>query len=367
MKRIKCLLLLIYCFSFTYSIGQNIKTPEIQLPNLQFDALYNTNKITNPVYLNGKVSTVKRTFTQHISPYSEEFFVENFNYILNKNKEVIDYSSDFEFDETTSQSFNEATVFKTNNDTIIQSGYTKYVFKKGLLTLKENRDLYEGSFDSIVYRYKNSKLKSEMHYISRGMYEMGENGEVDESEMIFEAFNTKYYVNIVYNKKGLIESYENFEANQDIVSTKEITNNYNNNGSLKSYTVSSDYFYAGAVDVYTHPDDWVFNKDFSAENSLLVTNGLYNYDTQGRIVFHEFKNSKNESDTYHVIYSKTGYLIKVSRDYHNNYEEMVHQDLEYEYIVDALKNPIQVNSYIIENGERLLDKSTVLEITYFED
>ena len=362
--RFSKIILIVLCFSGLRTTAQNIKNPTVHLPHLQFDTLYNQQKIENPIYLNGNVASVNKTCIQHISLNSDFAYNENYNYKLDKNKQVISYSSDVDYFEDESITFNEKPDFKTTKDTIIQKGNEKYVFKSGLLTLKEVKDYQIGNLDSIVFSYSKGKLKSETHYVSQGMYEMDENGDIDENVMLYEAYNVRYYSVLNYNKNGLIVNCKNYEVIQDFITTNEIIYNYNNNGNLIKYSILNAVYDVNSVDIYTHPKEWVFKKEFEFESDLKKVNGTYTYDNLGRIVSHHYKTSKQESDVYKVEYSKNGYIIKVSSDYLNR-SKILHQDLEYEFTLDHLKNPIQIDSYIIKDKKRVIDKSTVLEITYY--
>ncbi|WP_034059575.1 hypothetical protein [Lacinutrix jangbogonensis] len=358
--------IILFCLIGFQGQAQKINEPEITLPHNQFEALYVRDKVLNPLCLKGKITSVVRTFIQHVSPYSTEEYIEYYNYKLNSKHEIVDYSSNLEYDETEAVDLNLIPVLSVKNDTVIEKENIKYRFKKGLLVLKEERNTEMGYFDSLVFQYKNNNLSERLHFASQGMYESDDEGFVDESYMIYGPFETQSYIKVTYTAASKIETYLDYEVNLDIASTFFATYKYNSDGSLKNYTMLSNEYYADKVDAYQHPTQWVFRKEDALKETSLETKGSYTYDAKGRIISHKITKSNNENEYYKVLYTKKGYLIQVSRDYYNNYEELVHEDLEYEYIFDSLNNPIEVYSYVIENEEKIIDKSNTLEIQYSE-
>jgi len=363
------LLFLIIFIKYSYSQTEPKLEPLITFPNSQFNSLYEQEKVLNPIYLNGKVNTVMKTFKQHFSPYNTDEYTTHYGYKLNKAQVVIDYRSDLEYDELTKDDLNKAIKLKPlKKDTLVERGNTKYVFKKGQLVLKEEQNYEDGFIDSIVFKYKNKLLVEKIHYASIGMDVVNDDGDIDENSMLFTEFEIKSYSKIDYNKTGLIVSYKHYQPNPDIVEVTENKYHYNSKGQLENYTLVYNRYYAETIDVYSPPNTWQFNKEGIIKEFFEETKGSYKYDTKGRIIAHYLNKENKEAEYYNVNYKTDGHIISVVKDYYidYNYETLQLLNLEYEYIYDDLKNPIHIRSYIIKKGKKYLDKSTRLTINYYE-
>lgn len=353
-----------------YGQNEDAETSFIVLPQDQFNTLYDAEKVTNPLHLNGNVNTVMRTFTQYKSPYSKEEYTNHYSYTLDKNHTVIDYRSDLEYDDMTVESFVVNPTFKIEKrDTVISNGNTKYTYKKGLLIVKEIQNVDDGVMDSIAFKYKKGKLTEKIHYTSMGLYESDQDGNVDENYMLFPEFEVASYTKIAYNKLGLMATYRHYAPNPDIVEVQENSYTYNNEGQLDNYILVYNRYYAETIDVYSKPETWKFGTDGLIDVFFEEVKGSYAYDVQDRIVKHQLEKNNKEAEFYTVDYTSNGFTIKMRTSYYkeHDYETLQHLDLEYEYTYDALENPIEIKSYIIDAEGKHLDKSTRLNIRYFEE
>ncbi len=370
--KLKTYLLLVFITTIQclYSQNEGVLEDYITLPQDQFNALYDAEKVTNPLHLNGNVNTVMRTFTQHKSPYSEKEYTDHYSYTLDKNHTVTDYRSDLEYDDMTVENFAVNTTFKIEKiDTVISSNTTKYTYKKGLLMVKETQNFDDGVMDSVTFKYKKGKLTEKIHYTSMGAFEVDDEGDVDESYMLFSEFEVASYTKITYTKLGLMATYSHYAPNPDIVEVQENRYTYNNEGQLENYTLVYNRYYAETIDVYSKPETWKFETDGLIDIFFEEVKGSYAYDVKGRIIKHQLEKNNKESESYIVDYTNNGFTIKMVTDYYKeyDYETLLHQDLEYEYSYDALKNPVDIKSYIIDAEGKYLDKSTTLKINYFDD
>lgn len=364
------LLILITAIQCLYSQNESIEEELIELPQDQFIKLYDSDKVTNPLYLNGNVNTVMRTFTQYKSPYSEKEYTDHYSYTLDKNHIVTDYRSDLEYDDLTAESFIIIPKLKIEKkDTVISKGNTKYTYKKGILVVKEEQNFDDGILDSIVFKYKKGKLTEKIHYSSQGMLEIDDNRDVNENYMLFSEFEVASYTKISYNASGLIATYSYYAPNPDIVEVQENSYTYTAKGQLENYMLVYNRYYAETIDVYSKPQKWKFGTDGLIDTFFEEVKGHYTYNVDGRIVKHQLEKNNKEAELYIVDYTNNGFTIKMGADYYreHDYETLLHQDLEYEYIYDVLKNPVEINSYIIDSKAKHLDKSTRLTISYFED
>ena len=368
--KVYLLLISISAIQCLQSQNETILDDYIILPQEQFNKLYDADKVTNPLHLNGNVNKVMRTFVQHKSPYSKEEYTNHYSYTLNEARNVTDYRSDLEYDEVTKEDFAITPKLKIEKkDTILSKDNTKYTYKKGLLMIKETQNFDDGVMDSIAFKYKKGKLIEKTHYTSMGLFETEDDGDVDESYMLFPEFEVASYTKISYNKFGLMTTYSHYAPNPDIVEVQENSYTYTTEGQLENYTLIYNRYYAETIDVYSNPKTWKFKTDGLIEMFFEEVKGSYTYDVEGRIITHQFEKSNKEAESYTVDYTNNGFKIKSKTSYYKDYDydTLLYQDLEYEYMYDALKNPIEINSYIIDAEGKYLDKSTRLKISYFED
>ena len=92
----------------------------------------------------------------------------------------------------------------------------------------------------------------------------------------------------------------------------------------------------------------------------------YPNDNSNRIIAYQVSDSNNNEEKYTVTYKGNDMVVKGSRkDYAPQRDVIIPRHLEYVYIYDAQNNTIEIRSYIVNNDEKILDKSTKIKITYY--
>lgn len=362
--------LFILCFTYI-SNAQTREFPEFPNPQNDFYTLLEENKVTNPKYLEGSVRDVNRTYIEHVSPDNDEEYMVNYFYRLEKNKEIIEYTTNDLYDDTTISYLNEVIQPKIQNDTVIkEDDFYTYIYKKGKLTNYMAYDVYGGIMDSIIYIYKNDHLLTRTHYRSEGLIDVEflDNGEVNES-LLYSEFEIYAYDEAAYNTSGLIHSLIQYQYTQesDLIDKYTYNYNYDTQGRFENLKASSDRIFLTYKQQKKHPKKWKLATNEVVEGMYLETTINTAYDTKNRIQtytkYDSNKNKESYSITYDGCYNKK---IIVSRDdYSFQYEINVHRDLLYEYTYDEHHNPTYITSYIIVDGKKILDKSTRLQISYY--
>jgi hypothetical protein len=92
------------------------------------------------------------------------------------------------------------------------------------------------------------------------------------------------------------------------------------------------------------------------------------YNNKDNILTHSRTDSKKNTEVYTVTYGDDGLdkTILIARDDYNDHTDTImHLDLVYKFTYDTHENPIHITSHIVVDGKEILDKTTVLKITYY--
>lgn len=355
---------------------EDIIEPMLPFPEYSFSDVFDEQKVINPRFLNGKVKTVKRTFTQHETDESR-LYQENYEYELNEHNEVVFYKSDLEEDYLIEESFSLLDNSHIKNDTIINQDVITYTFKKGRMVLMMEDQTTGGFLDSIIYNYKKDKLIEIKGFRSLVAEEYVDDVGFQEYSLMASEYELLNYEQAKYSKKGLLVAkrmYTNFYENVDVYETT-----YQYDGKqIQSYQTTKKSYPAHDIDFSTLYKEWNFNEAKLIDESHEVSSGTYKYDKKGRIASYQSEQIAYHKDgtqeivekqDYKYVYAKdnTKMEVFVIRDYKDIIYErgILHQEVIYEYLYDKHHNPIEINSYLLKDGKKHLDKSTKLTITYF--
>ncbi len=370
MYKYACAVLCLFCC--IYSNAQTRDFPEFPSPQQDFYKLLEEKKVMNPKHLEGSVKEVNRTFTQHISPVSDETYTATYYYRLQKDKEITAYTTSDPYDDTTIPYLNSALPAAILNDTIIKEDdvYT-YIYKKGKLTHYMAYDIEGGTLDSIVYTYKDDLLQTRTQYRSEGAIEAEflDNGDIDDSVIYFPEFSIHAYGEATYAKTGQIHTLKQYEFTEegDLMDTYDFTYSYDNKGRFKYLKVISDRVFLTFKQLEKHPKKWNLKDNESVEGMYVETDIHVTYNSKDNILSQSRRDSRKSSEVYTITYGNgLDKTILIARDDYNDHTyTMMHLDLVYKFIYDAHENPVHITSYIMVDGKEILDKTTVLEITYY--
>lgn len=357
------------CCIYT-SNAQTRDFPEFPTPQQDFYKLLEEKKVMNPKYLDGSVKEVSRTYTQHISPVSDELYTANYYYRLKKDKEITEYTTSDLYDDTTVSYLNSALPAAILNDTIIhEDDFYTYIYTKGKLTYYMAYEIGGGTMDSIVYTYKNDLLKTRTHYQSQGAVEADEEGYIDESVIYFSEFEIYAYGEATYSKTGQIRTLKQYEftLEGDLIDTYDFTYSYDNKGRFKSLKVISDLIFLTFKQLEKHPKKWDIKDNESEGGMYLETEIHVTYNNKDNILTHSRTDSKKNSEVYTITHGDgLDKTILIARDDYNDHTDTVmHLELIYKFTYDSQNNPIHITSHIMVDDKKILDKTTVLEITYY--
>lgn len=367
-KQVYTSLLLLICI---VSINAQSRTlPDFPTPQNDFYTLLEEDKVTNPLFLEGSVREVNRTFTQHTSPDSDQTYTENYYYLINTDRKITKYTTDNVFDDITVENLNSELLPIIKNDTIIkEEDFYTYIYKKGKLTNYMAYDIAGGMMDSIVYTYKNDKLSTRTHYKSEGALEMDDEGFVDESVIYFSEFSIYGYGEATYTKLGQLHTLlqHEFTIESDLIDTYKSTYTYDQQGRFKNATTVSDRCFLTYKQLKKHPKKWKLQENETVEGMYIETTFSVSYDSKDRITSYTKADSQKNNIVYNVSYENDAKKnIYVSRDDYSFQKEItIHRDLLFEYTYDTYHNPTYIASYILRNGKKVLDKSTELAIIYY--
>ncbi|WP_452227121.1 hypothetical protein [Lacinutrix cladophorae] len=357
-------LITILCLCFTpviFSQNTKIDIPVIDAPEVQFISIFQKEKIDNPIFLNGKVKEVHKKITTHIHPNRKETSVENYQYTLNKNMEVIRYASDVEFDEMNIDFLNSQKEFPIQKDTIITQNNIKYNFKKGKLISKTSSTLDEdttiGVTDSIHFSYKNNKITEIIEFQKEALVEIDEDTNQENYLISNDYFMTSYkladYENKLVNSKLAIEYIPDvmvlFVSKTDYI--------YNNNNLLTSFKKTNKEYEIVVEDISNYLKKIKNNKlpdtPFKTQENI----GIFTYDSDNRVIKLEAIIDNQENQVYKMVYSNNKTII--------TRESNGVSDIEYQFNYDNNNNPIQEKRFIYLEGKKYLDTQTTIDITYF--
>ncbi|WP_299336478.1 hypothetical protein [uncultured Psychroserpens sp.] len=378
--KIKYLLIIILLCNYSNSQNLVIETPTFESPENKYFKIYEEDKIYNPIYLNGNVKTVERKYEQHSSIYGNiAKDTKIYMYKLNDSKQIISYVSSNEYDDKTIESFNIKNEFTTKKDTIINQDITEYTFKKGLLTLEKETDRFHGSIDSIVYNYNHyNKLIEIKHYQSYGIHKTDENGNVDENNIVFDEFEIKVFEKVTYNDSNNLIEKNKYIIGYDIIEHYRTSYLYNDVNQLKTdEKVFKKYHRDYNNEQGDNPINWYLKEINLTDYNPLSWKTTYEYDNKNRIIKYV--------ETFVQDYGKKEQFVWENGNCTIDYDDKLHvrtintittkkssstsepkiRELNYEYFFDDLNNPVKILNYIVQFNEKILDKSTILNITYF--
>ncbi|WP_299209943.1 hypothetical protein [uncultured Dokdonia sp.] len=362
--------LFVLCCIYT-SNAQTRDFPTFPSPQNDFYKLLDEKKVLNPIYLKGPVRDVNRTYILHISPDNEEVYMTNYFYRLKRDKEITEYITNDRYDDTTIPYLNQALRPAVQHDTIIKEDFYTYMYTDGKLMKYMAYDVDGGTRDSIVYTYKKDHLHTRTHYRSQGAIDVVflENGEIDDSTMYFPEFSIYAYDKARYNKKGQIRSLKQYEftVENDLVDGYQYSYNYDDKGRFESIEAISNRYFLTFKQLRKHPKKWKLKNNDTVDGMYLETIVNVSYDIEDNIQTYVKTDSNKNRESYNVTYSNYfDKVIQVARDDYDQYNDvLIHRDLMYEYVYDEHHNPTDITSYIIVDGEKILDKSTRLQISYY--
>ncbi|MEP0266462.1 hypothetical protein [Dokdonia sp.] len=350
------LILLLPINTILYSQNHTILEPEIPMLEGVLYQLLDDKKITNPTYLLGNIKEVETIFTLHTSPDNKTTETYTDTFILNTQRQVTRFESSDEYSEREPSSFNERPLhFK--NDTIFKSEDYTYVFSKGRLLTKY------GFEDSTSYIYKKDKLLTIKEY-KRDVLEEWEE-ENDEITLYYSEFELKSYQEAVYDKELLVHK-KTYDVFYETINTYVTNYEYDHNNRLQKFNVVYKRYISDLIDLSKDPKKWKFSENYFVDGEILNRGGMVSYDNANRIIAYQVSDSNNNEERYTISYSENDMVVKGSRkDYAPQRDVIIPRDLEYVYIYDAQDNPIEIRSYIVNEGEKILDKSTMINITYY--
>ena len=364
-------ILFLFCCIYTTN-AQTRDFPEFPTPQQDFYKLLEEKKVMNPKHLDGSVKEVSRTYTQHISPVSDETYTANYYYRLKKDKEITEYTTSDLYDDTTIPYLNSALPAAILNDTIIkEDDFYTYIYTKGKLTHYMAYDIEGGTLDSIVYTYKNDLLQTRTQYRSEGAIEAEflENGEIDDSVIYFPEFEVYAYGEATYSKTGHIRTLKQYEFTEesDLIDTYDFTYSYDNKERFKNLEVISDRIFLTFKQLENHPKKWNLKGNESVGGMYLETEIDVTYNSKDDILSQSRTDSKKNTEVYTITYGDgLDKTILIARDDYNDHTDTImHLDLVYKFTYDSHNNPIHITSHIMVDGKEILDKTTVLEITYY--
>ncbi|PQJ77548.1 hypothetical protein [Polaribacter glomeratus] len=362
-KATTTLFLLIAFVNVTYSQNKQIAIPKIEAPEAQLISVFQKEKMDNPIFLNGNVKEVHKKHISHINPKRLKKITENYQYTLNKNNEVITYTSGVEFDEMNVDYLNSERKQIIKNDTIINHANICYTFKKGKLVSKTIKTLEKTNFigftDSIHYNYKNNKLIEIITYQKEVLVEMDED-EVNESYLVSNDYFMTSFSEAKYNENNRIESKLTIEYDQNAMVLFVDKTRYNTSGKnlLIVFRKTSNSYEIVLNDL----SDYLINiKENNLNEIPFETNeydGIFTYDEEDKVIEFETFNVHKEKQQYKIEYKKNTSIVK--RATNNNL------DIEYHFRYDKNNNPIQEKRFIYIDGRKYLDTEITMEINYFK-
>lgn len=373
---IKYFIILALVFGVSHSQNVLIKIPEIETPEVAASNFQEYDPINNPIYLNGKVKTVKRVFKQHISIYrAAARYTQVYNYELNASKQIIDYQTQNVYSDDTIESLNTSTNFAPKKNGTITQDDTHYTFKNGLLVLQFQKT--EAHKDSVVYKYnRRKKLEEIQHYTTYAIYD--ENA-TDETPIQYDKYELEYIEKATYDKQQKLLSVHTYFIGYKDIEYYKTTYSYNASQQLETYQrIFRQYNRKDTEeDEGFNLNNWHSKTAEILDYKPFSITSTFSYDRLGRIVDYTYvivdnygKKNPYESTnrtvkiTYNDTLNTKIIASRISKKSSLGEAPRV-RILRDEYSYDAQNNPVKILYYIIQKGKKILDKSDELSIDYF--
>lgn len=326
-----------------------------------FDELVNPPSITNPLLLNGRIKNVVKTTSSYAEDTINADIRETIEYTFDANKTLINYASDIEFDETTTEKVNASKEFYVYNDTTVTlKGLTYTILNKKIIAI-ESKENYAGVYDffvdSIAYGYQDDKLKTIKHYQKDVLDNIDNKG-----NFTGEGYLSEYILNSMeigtYNNQDLLHSITSVANLLESIYSSISYYNYNRDGLLECFKRTVNSY---------DTDEYDLEEIFNAKEIKLPATieekyreGVMEYVDDTLVSFKTRIKSGNEKEK---IEEKLTYFqdIITSESYINN------QLIERQTITfDKYSNPILIKNYELKEHQPILKSVTKLNIDYFE-
>lgn len=360
-KRQLFLLLLLIATNYVYSQHLPITTPTIETPENEFLAIFQKDKLANPIFLHGNIKEVSKKEIRHLTPNRKISLQENYRYTLNKQKQVITYASDVEFDEMKPAFLNVEKDVIIKGDTIINHNPFFYRFKNGQLIIRTEKRVknIDKKTDSITFRYNKDNLVERKQYkkeIATKVTEISD-GSFTEHDVISD-YQLISYSTATYNHRNLLKWTQNVSMNQEILFVTKKSYQYNGFNKIVRATIISKNYNISSFKYLKDIRDWAKEEATIKPVKKEEITILYSYNTKNSITKIDFftKNTQNKY-VYALDYQKEKTIIKYTNK--GKLEKVV------EYVFDKKNNPIKELKYIFIDGKKYLDTSISMQITYY--
>jgi len=355
--------ILLIAINYSYSQNQIITTPSIESPEQEFISVFQKDKLSNPIFLNGAVKEVKKKVREHVTLNRKIGNQKNYDYSLNSLKQISKYSSDEEFDDMTPELLNIEKEVVIKGDTIINHDNIWYTFKKGKLKTKTEKTAELSSnqafMDSLSFNYKKNKLIEIHHYKRDIVTEVNESSTSNliEYNLLYTDYEIKNYTAAKYGKNGLLNSKLDISTIEDLIFVYKTSYQYNDSNKITSF---KRVFEEHDINVFNF-SEYIKNTEKYNVKAKPIENeeheGVYYYDEKNRIIKIEIEKFNEGKHTYNIRYYKNTTTVA--------YLNKGKFEMEFQFTYDNNNNPIKELKYINIDGRKHLDTSIVLDITYY--
>ncbi|MFD1063297.1 hypothetical protein ACFQ1Q_08555 [Winogradskyella litorisediminis] len=358
------LLFVLLCTSigmFNIIDAQNIRLPEIEAPEKNFYNLLEEQKIKFPKFNNGKIKSVKRTY--NIYKNNRVNVTETEVTIFDRNKSITEHyyiHNNEKFDDFSSppiqykDSINGGLRIKIIED---ETTYKDYIYKSGkLIKYVENAENYY-QIENVFKYNANGKLIKRYAY----NFDILE----DENNNAIAAAKTMNNAEIATYKEKKISEKESFEIWEDIFNYQKIEYQYNLKNHLENYLYTLRSYSTDSLKADINLEKQILSNFKELKVNRKNLKGEFQYNEKSKIKSFTLSDIKSEAilENYNISYQPNSMTILGKFPKPNNAELI----LKYEYIFDKFKNPISIKSYYKLGETFVLDKETLIEISYYKD
>jgi hypothetical protein len=343
--KIKLILILSLLFAIPTVKSQSLdlEKPEFPAPEKELLYFFSDTYFFNPQHYFGRVKEVKKTQT-----------------VYNPDNTII--SADTSKIKPTYKIIKNSALSKTPIlDFIGIDSISKINKKFQLFHFDEELDyIYQ------IYEWKNGQIVSMIDHTSVLYYQTKYTYNAQNN--VLKAVTTNDYgieknEIATYNKNGTISSKKRFETSDGINVT---TTKYTYENELLTQVEKQSILYFVPLDVVKTPLDKIDYSEYTDGDTftnLNIINFMFNYK---RELIKVTETSKYFSENSGINYeSNRTFTLE-----HSTNQLIIHAELPekrtYEYIFDTLRNPKEINSYVVEADNTWLHKKTILNILYEE-
>lgn len=352
--------------SYHVTHAQTIKTPEFPAPERQFYDLLEEGKVTNPRAMNGSVKAVEVASSlygqqgQKASGYSISTLLDKQGNItghrfFENGEEQKSYLSESRQEIDSVDGHLRITIHKQ------EEGFREYLYKNNRLAKQVHENGMDDTWEQVYSYDDQGRLVQKRTYTHELL--------VDENNELIAGAKKEVDTEIVTYDGDRLLTKARYSFWDEVINIDKIEYKYNPDGHCTQYNYHYDRYLTDNLDWAKPLELQTYTQANQVAGEETHLTGKFTFNAVGYInTFVLTDLDYNDfTEQYEVSYFFNKMTVKASFQDLEEGAQKPSSEAVYEYTYDRHKNPVNIVSYISENGKKRLDKETTLKITYYQE